>query len=215
MDIIDNTQTAGIAFDAALMDGGQYYQSASTTDPIKYLEAGSYSNDLLTLKLSSAYGTIVYANTASTPIKLCTATLSPGGDTYGPTASDGNYYFTGVDDGSYTVQTTSTNVWGGCTTVDAGLAKRVALGLPQPGPGSPPFTAIQTLAADANGAGGVTTIDAGFIKRRALGLTVTPSMWAGDNYVFETPTINVSAGLGNATYKGLCRGDVNGSYIVP
>jgi hypothetical protein len=89
------------------------------------------------------------------------------------------------------------------------------LGLPQPTPGNPPYTAIQTLAADANGVGGVTTVDAAFVKRRALNLSLTPVQWAGDNYVFEVPTVTVSSGLGTLNYKGLCRGDINGSHTVP
>lgn len=46
IDIADANELAGISFDASLMDGGQYMQSTSSTDPVKYAEAGVYDNDL-------------------------------------------------------------------------------------------------------------------------------------------------------------------------
>ena len=67
--IASNTQTAGIAFDQALMNGGQYYQSASNTDPVKYQETGLYENNLSPNKLSSVYGVITYANACQYSIK--------------------------------------------------------------------------------------------------------------------------------------------------
>lgn len=47
IDISDCDALAGIQFDELLMNGGQYYQSTSTTDPIKYMDPCLYENDLL------------------------------------------------------------------------------------------------------------------------------------------------------------------------
>jgi hypothetical protein len=204
--LASNTQTAGIAFDAALMNGGQYYQSLANTDPLKYTDPSLYENNLSTLKLSSMYGTITYNNGASTPLKLCSLTLSPGGDTYGPTINDGKFYFTGMNDGVYTIATTCTNTWGGLQGIDATLASRYILGLQV-------LVPIQQKAADINQSGTVQTIDVTMMKRRLLGQTYP--QWTAPNYVFETSSATVASGLGVKNYKGLCSGDVNGSWTVP
>jgi hypothetical protein len=217
IDVASNVATAGIAFDAALMNGGEYYQSTSTTDPLKYLD-GVYANDLSTLLLSSVYGTVAYNNGAATPLKLCTLTLT-GGDTYGPTINDGKYYFTGMIDGAYAVAGTSTNVWGGMTTFDATLILRYAGSII-------PLTNLQKRAADVNmtnTANGVTTFDATLILRRAA--SVATPQWSAPTYVFDGPypatpalsgyPVNVSSGIGNADFRALCSGDINGNYTPP
>jgi hypothetical protein len=201
-----NTLNAGIAFDVALMNGGQYYQSTSNTDPLKYLDPCLYNNSLSTLKLSSVYGVITYANGSSTPLKLCVTTLSPGGDTYGPTLSDGKYYFTGMVDGVYTISTTCTNAWGGCDGLDVILVKRfiAALGT---------LTPLGVVAADVNLSGVPDGLDVIMMKRKIAGLT-TPS-WLAANYVYLPQSVTVSSGLGNNNYQSLCSGDVNGLYNPP
>ncbi|MBM3436684.1 MAG: hypothetical protein FJY07_10770, partial [Bacteroidetes bacterium] len=73
-----NTQTAGIAFDQTLMNGGQYYQSTSNTDPIKYLDPSLYDNNLSSLKLSSFYGTTVYAKATPVVLNGCTVDMYSG-----------------------------------------------------------------------------------------------------------------------------------------
>jgi hypothetical protein len=205
IEIASNTETAGIVFDDMLMDGGEYYQSTSNTDPMKYATACAYENDLSSLLLSSIYGNITYNNFAGTPLKLCSLTLS-GGDTYGPTANDGKYYFTGMVDGPYTIQTTCTNTWGGLSSFDATLISRYLGSIVA-------LTPLQQKAADVNNSGTVQSFDATLIKRR-LGSIATPQ-WTAPDYVFEVPSVTVATGLGNADYKGVCSGDVNGSFTPP
>jgi len=222
IDIISNTQVAGIAFDEALMDGGEYYQSTVNTDPLKYQD-GIYENDLSSLLLSSIYGTVSYDNGGATPLKLCNMTLT-GGDTYGPTTTDGKYYFTGMVDGAYEVAGTSTNVWGGMTTFDATLILRFVGGVA----GYDMLTNLQKRAADVNmtnTANGITTFDATIILRTTAAGGLKPAQWTAPDYVFDGPypgtpalsgyPVNVSGGLGNANIKALCSGDVNGSYTPP
>ncbi|MCD4790658.1 MAG: hypothetical protein K8R37_11720, partial [Bacteroidales bacterium] len=207
IDILSNTETAGIVFDAALMNGGQYYQSTSNTDPVKYVNPSLYDNDLSTDLLSTLYGVINYDNTANTLLNGAEATLYSGVTPIDVAIADitGTYYFSGMADGSYTIETTCSKPWGGVTTVDGILAKRFALGLL-------PLTPLRQLAADVNLAGGVTTIDGILIQRRALGLL---GGWPAPDYVFEVPNPAVTSGIGTANYEGLCSGDVNGSYTPP
>jgi hypothetical protein len=221
IDVASNVATAGIAFDNLLMNGGEYYQSTSNTDPLKYLDGVYDNNGLNTLLLSSVYGTVTYNNAGNTPLKLCTMTLT-GGDTYGPTINDGKYYFTGMVDGAYEVAGTSTNTWNGSTTFDATLVLRYAGGVA----GFDVLTNLQKRAADVNmtnTALGVTTFDATLILRRAGGVA-TPQ-WTAPDFVFDGPypavtplsgyPVNVAGGLGNANFKALCSGDVNGNYTPP
>ncbi len=51
IDIASASELAGISFDGTLMDGGQYKQSTSNTDPVKYAEAAVYDNNLTNASL--------------------------------------------------------------------------------------------------------------------------------------------------------------------
>lgn len=205
MDIIDNTQTAGIAFDGMLMDGGQYYQSTVTTDPIKYMEAGVYDNDLITNKLSSAYGNITYANAASTPLSNITVKLMAGVVEVASDVSDvnGDYGISSMDDGSYTLENTTTKAWGGMNGLDIILVKRYIGSLHT-------FTPLQIMAADVNETGAPDGLDVIMMKRR-LGSLSYPA-WSAPDYVFEAAAVTVTGGLGTVDYESLCSGDVNGTY---
>lgn len=207
IDILDNTQTAGIAFDEALMNGGQYYQSTSTTDPIKYTDPSLYVNNLSGELLSSLYGLITYDNASNTVLNGAQATLISGVTPVDVAVADatGTYYFSSMADGAYTIETSCSKTWGGITSIDGILATRFSLGLL-------PLSSLRQLAGDVNAAGGVTTIDGILIKRRALGLLAS---WPAPDYVFEVQSATVTAGLGTVDYKGLCSGDVNGSYVPP
>ena len=51
IEIADGNEIAGITFDEALMDGGQYMQDLSSTDPVSYLNPNIYENSLTGLSL--------------------------------------------------------------------------------------------------------------------------------------------------------------------
>jgi len=211
-----NTQMAGIAFDQVLMNGGQYYQSTTNTDPLKYLDPCLYENNLSTLRLSSVYGIVSYSKTTPVPLRQTTLTLS-NGDTYGPTTTDGVFYFTGMADGAYTITGTCALPWGSDQlTFDATLILRYAAAVP-----GYDLSNLKKRAADVNmtnTTGSPDTFDATLLLRRAASVP-TPT-WTAPNYVFDGPfptppsgySVNVSAGLGTVSLKGLCSGDVNGSY---
>lgn len=206
MDIIDNTQTAGISFDDVLMDGGQYYQSTTNTDPIKYLEAGVYDNDLIANKLSTAYGMITYANVGSTPLSDITVKLMDGAVEVASDVTDasGNYNLSSMDDGSYTLANTTTKIWGGCNGLDVILTKRWIGGLHT-------FTPLQLVAGDVNQSGAPDALDVIMMKRRIGGLSYPA--WNAADYVFEAASVTVSSGIGTVDYQALCSGDVNGTHL--
>jgi hypothetical protein len=51
IEIADANELAGISFDQALMDGGQYMQSVSNTDPVAYVNPSLYENNLVNSSL--------------------------------------------------------------------------------------------------------------------------------------------------------------------
>jgi|GEM_PF-2328983 hypothetical protein len=213
-----NTQLAGIAFDQTLMNGGQYYQSTSNTDPIKYMDPSLYENNLSSLKLSSFYGTTVYAKATPVVLNGCTVDMYSGAtliDTYA-TGTANIYYFTGMADGGYTLKGTSSKPYGGLQALDAIQVQRFVSG-------SLTFTDLQKRAADVNLSSSVQNLDATFIRRRVSSIPVP--QWTAPNWIFDGPfgtppalqgyPITVASGLGTAVFKALCSGDVNASYTPP
>lgn len=209
IDILDNTETAGIVFDQALMNGGQYYQSTSDTDPIKYADPCVYDNNLLLNKLSTVYGNITYNNGASTPLSDITVTLMSG---VVPVTSDisdvsGDYNLSSMDDGSYTLENTTTKAWGGLSMNDVQLTRQHVAG-------TNPLTGIFLLAADVtwDDPHNIAMNDVQLMRQRVAG---SVSSWAAPDYVFETQNVTVTSGIGTKTYQGLCSGDIDSSFTPP
>lgn len=205
IDILDNTAMAGISFDAFLMNGGQYYQSTSNTDPIKYADPSAYDNDLSTFMLSSAYGNITYANAGSTPLDNFTVKLMQGGieQASGITDVNGNFSVSNVADGVYDITHTWVDPRGGCNILDA-INTRQFLG------GSYPMDALQQKAANVNNNVAVDILDAIFMQQSLSG--PQPAGWTAPDFVFLPQTITVVSGLGTVSYQGLCSGDPNRSH---
>jgi hypothetical protein len=205
MDITDNSVAAGIAFDEALMNGGQYYQSTSAVDPVKYTDPCLYDNYLSSTLLSTAYGTLTYANAGSTPLSNFTVKLLQGGVEQGASLTDvsGIYHVSGLSDGTYDIDHTWTAARGGTTILDVIRTKQF-LG------GGFAFNNLQQLAADVNSNGSVDILDAIFMQQ-ALGGYMNPG-WTAPDYVFEAQTVTISSGVGTNSHQGLCSGDPDGSY---
>jgi hypothetical protein len=195
-----NTQMCGIAFDQALMNGGQYYQSTSVVEPVKYADPSNYEGDISILKLSTLYGTISYANTGSTPISSCT--INGGGIGTALTDVNGFYNFSGINDGSYTLATTCSLPWKNASDIDdINLAIDHILGTV--------LTGINFVAADVSWDALVDIDDINLIIDNVLGV---PYPFASPEWVFLQQTVNVVNGIGTVDYDGLCAGDANGSY---
>jgi hypothetical protein len=204
IDILDNTALAGIAFDEALMDGGQYYQSTSSTDPVKYFDPCLYDNDLTGLTLSSLYGNITYNRAVVTPLASCTLTLKQGAVTVGTSMTDagGNYSFTGISDGSYTIETTCSLPRQGTGLLDVVQTRQFLLG-------QITFDPLQQLSADVDAGGNVGLLDVVQMRQFLLGQI---SSWAQTDWVFIDQSATVASGLGMIDYKGMCSGDPDKSY---
>ena len=204
IDIIDNTALAGISFDEALMNGGQYYQSTSSTDPVKYVDPCLYDNDLSGLTLSSLYGNITYNNAASTPLNSCTLTLKQGAVTVGTATTDigGNYSFTGIADGSYTIESDCSLPRGGTGLLDVVQTRQFLLG-------QITFEPLQQLSADVDASGAIGLVDVVQMRQFLLGQI---SSWAQTDWVFIDQSASVASGLGTIDYQGMCSGDPDKSH---
>jgi hypothetical protein len=203
MDIVSNTATAGIAFDQTLMNGGQYYQSTSNTDALKYTDPCLYANNLSSFILSTLYGNITYANVSSTPLSNCTVTINDGG-IVGNTMTDvnGDYLYSNIADGAYTLTTTCSLPYTYSTNVgDANVVIDHILGAP--------LTGIYFLAGNVTGDAMIDVSDVNLIIDNILGVS---SGYPIADWVFEVQSVNVSGGIGTKNYQGLMAGDADGSY---
>jgi hypothetical protein len=206
IDIADNTEPAGIAFEESLMNGGQYYQSVSSTDPENYSDPNLFENDLETFILSTAYGTLTYANSGNTPLDNFTVKLMQGSSEIASAVTDatGNFFVSNIPDGDYTIVYEWTDPRGGCNILDA-INTRQYLG------GSYSMDNLQETSADVNSNGGVDILDAIFMQQSLSG--PQPAGWTAPDFVFLPQTLTVLNGIGNLNDQGLCSGDPNGSHI--
>ena len=122
--------------------------------------------------------------------------------------SHGYYHFTGVPQDDYTMSVSLSAPWAGIagvTALDALLVELHTAGVL-----NPPLTGLNLSAGNVNNVMPVNATDALLIKQRIIGdITSFP---AGD-WVFGNGTVHAFPGpLTSYSFKGLCTGDVNGSY---
>ena len=203
IDIASNTEMAGIAFDQALMDGGQYYQSTSAIAPVKYASPSVYNNDILTDKLSTLYGTITYADAGSTPLNNCTVTINSGGPVgTANTDVNGFYNYMGLNDGAYTLTTTSTLPYTYVTDVgDVNVVIDHIVGSP--------LTGVFFLAGDVDGSTLIDVTDLNLMIDNIVGAVVGYPI---PNWVFETQNVTVAGSSATQDYQGLQASDTDGSW---
>lgn len=151
-------------------------------------------------------GVVMYGNNASTPLPgVMVSIRNQGGDlvTTTTTNASGEYEFR-VLDGIYTLTGNGSGLtWGGVNIID-GLRIRQKL------VGQTTFTALQEAAANVDQNTVVNILDYVTLRQKIAGLN--PPAWKIPNYVFEIPVITVSGGNITKNFKGLCGGDVDGSY---
>lgn len=121
------------------------------------------------------------------------------------TNTSGRYNFNEKINDSYILSANSSKILGGVNSTDA-------LWLRQYITGSKTFDSLQLKAADVNRSGTVNSTDALLIRQRTVGSI--NSFVAGD-WVFENHTIVVNGVNVLKNIRGLCTGDVNGSYFPP
>lgn len=119
------------------------------------------------------------------------------------TGTDGSFSFSQVPDGTYTIKVTSTTNWGGGNAVDALLAMKHFVSMD-------PLTGLRLATSDVDGSGFTNSADALAIMKRFV--SMQNSFPAGD-WTFEEPVITVSSGNPSIlVIRGLCKGDIDGSY---
>ncbi|MEI7501012.1 MAG: C25 family cysteine peptidase [Bacteroidota bacterium] len=156
----------------------------------------------------SVSGVVTYAGTTSsgTPLSSLTIKLKNSGDeVVGTTTTSGagNYTFTAVSPGNYTLDVTTTKEWGGVTAADILLYRKHIANISL-------LTGIYLASGDINATGSLTAADVLLIKKRIA--FITNSFPTGD-WLFNNTPIIVGGGSVTKNFKGLTYGDANGSYI--
>ena len=118
------------------------------------------------------------------------------------TGINGSFVFPAVLPGNYSIQCSSSQNWGGVNSLDALLILKHFVGINI-------LTGIKLKAADLDGNTHVNSVDALFAAKRFAG---SINSFPSGDWVFEHPQINIT-GNNSIHIKGLCTGDVNGSFL--
>ncbi len=118
---------------------------------------------------------------------------------------NGIYHFINVPIGSYNIEVECTKAWGGGGSNDALMIMKHFSKLIQ-------LTGLKLKAGDIDGSGAVNATDALYVAQRFV--FMINSFPVGD-WVFENDLTTINSSNVIYIFKGLCVGDVNGSYIVP
>jgi hypothetical protein len=167
-----------------------------------FLEAASFSSPAGNVMLS---GEVEYKNNAETPIANALVKLKQAGTTIAQTQTNayGNYQFSNIPAGTYDLVVSHSGPWGGVNSADGLLIIKYFAGITN-------LTELNLSVANLNNIPVVNSADALLAVRRFVGLI---SSFSVPDWIFETHTVTLSPG--NPVIrdvKGLCAGDVNGSY---
>ncbi|MEI7499256.1 MAG: T9SS type A sorting domain-containing protein [Bacteroidota bacterium] len=180
----------------------QYYQ---TTHLYNWkTRIGSFNLDTPTS--FSITGTIKYPGT--TPISLAgiSVTLKNGtGSVIGTTTTNasGSYSFSGLINGSYTLEPSTTKAWGGVTASDVLLYRKHIANVSF-------LDGIFLASGDVNGSGGLTAADVLVVKKR-IG-NIINSFSVGD-WLFDNLPVTINGSNVTQNFNGLCYGDANASNV--
>ncbi len=170
-----------------------------------------YTDAISLLESSPSYtisGLLQYDNTARTAVVNSTVRLlGTGGNVLQTTTTNasGQYTFSNVASGSYSVTALSNRPWGGVSSADALLITRQFNNTVN-------LSGLRITSADVNGSNSVSSADALLVSRRVAGLI--GSFAAGD-WKFETISVNITNANITQNIRGICVGDVNASYQPP
>ena len=114
----------------------------------------------------------------------------------------GSYSFSGIADGSYTIEAATAKPWGGVTASDVLLYKKHIASIA-------PLSGIFLASGDVNSSGSLSAADVLLIKKRIA--SMIGSFTSGD-WLFNPLPVNVSGGNVVQGFNGLVYGDANGSY---
>jgi len=153
-------------------------------------------------------GTITYPNASQTPLGGITINLKNAGGTIIATTTSnasGNYSFTNLANGTYTLEPSTSKSWGGVTASDVLLYKKHIANIAF-------LSGIFLASGDVNGSGSLTAADVLLIKKRIA--YVTNSFTVGD-WLFNNIPVMINGSNATQNFNGLCFGDANGSYNPP
>ncbi len=121
------------------------------------------------------------------------------------TNASGYFEFTGMLDGDYSLETSTTIDWGGLSMNDVQLARQYVTGDP---PGNA-LSGLHLLAADVDETGTTNMNDVQFMRQQVT--FQTPGF--APFWIFETQNVNVTGGNVTNNYQGVCAGDTDGSFV--
>ena len=151
-------------------------------------------------------GTVSYANTANTALNGITINLkNSSGTTIATTTTNasGNYSFTAVPSGDYTLGITTAKPWGGVSATDVLLySKHIA--------NITPLTGIYLASGDVNASGSLSAADLLLIRKRIAAII---NSFPVGNWLFNNTPFTVGNSNVTQNFNGIVYGDANGSYI--
>jgi Carboxypeptidase regulatory-like domain/Dockerin type I domain len=160
------------------------------------------TNGATTFTLS---GTVNYDNKAQTPIPNVKLTLFNSGSLVDSATTDlqGNYSFSNLLPGTYTITASKTDDWSGVNSTDALLITKYFVN-------QAVLDSLQIQAADVNNNGAVNSTDALIIAKR---FTNQIQKFDRPDWLFAIPgSITITNGNVTQNIKGMAAGDVNGSF---
>jgi len=134
---------------------------------------------------------------------LTTANGEPEDST--TTDQNGDYIFDYLSSGDYYLQPSTIKSWGGGNSTDALMIMQHFVNLYN-------LSGLKLMAADVDASGYINAMDALYVAQRLV--LMINSFPAGD-WVFESDSIKINNSNVIYNFKGLCTGDVDGSYIIP
>jgi hypothetical protein len=154
----------------------------------------------------SVSGAITYANTNNTPLNGLTVNLkNAGGNIVGTSTTNatGNYAFTAIPAGNYTLGVATNKIWDGVTATDVLLYRKHVANVSM-------LSGIYLASGDVNASGSLSAADILLIRKRIA--FVTNSFQTGD-WLFNNMPIVVGSSNITQNFNGIVYGDANGSYI--
>ena len=155
---------------------------------------------------ASVSGTVTYANSVNTPLAGLTIQLkNTGGTVVGTTTTNasGNYAFTAVPAGNYTLDVTTDKPWNGVTAADVLMYRKHIANIML-------LEGIYLGSGDVNASETLTAADVLLVKKRIANIITT---FPTGDWLFNDNAFTVNTGNVTQNFKGIVYGDANGSYV--
>ncbi len=184
---------------------GNCYYTNLASDP---LPATFTDGEIVIGTCSHVMGHLNYFNNTNTPVTNTPVFLKQNTDTLAISTTDitGSYHFQGLStSGNVNIAVNCTKPWGGGNAVDALNVMKHFVGMIQ-------LTGLKLKVSDVDGSGNPNAVDALTIMKRFVGMQnyFVPGDWAFENPLISIPYNDTAF----QDLKGLCYGDVDGSYLL-